>query len=64
MSARRKPQTGQRPGEPRKNSTFRRPDAQIPVETQEAQKQPCRRGRDVQIQSHTAVGLSAYSSGF
>lgn len=38
MSALHQQQTGQRPEVPRKNSTFRRPDAQISVETQEAQK--------------------------
>lgn len=35
-------------GTPRKNSTIRHPDAQIPAETQEAQKQPRRRGQNYQ----------------
>lgn len=33
-------------GKPRKNSTIRHPDAQIPAESQEAQKQPRRRGQN------------------
>lgn len=33
-------------GKPRKNSTIRHPDAQIPAGTQEAQKQPRRRGQN------------------
>ena len=33
-------------GKPRKNSTIRHPDAQIPAETQEAHKQPRRRGQN------------------
>lgn len=44
-------------GKPRKNSTFRRPDAQIPVEPQEAQRQPCRRGRDVSAQSYRTISM-------
>jgi len=35
-------------GTPRKNSTIRHPDAQIPAETQEAQKKPRRRGQNYQ----------------
>lgn len=33
-------------GKPRKNSTIHHPDAQIPAESQEAQKQPRRRGQN------------------
>ena len=33
-------------GKPRKNSTIRHPDAQIPAESQEAQEQPRRRGQN------------------
>lgn len=35
-------------GTPRKNSTIRHPDAQIPAETQDAQKQPRHRGQNYQ----------------
>ena len=45
-------------GKPRKNSTIRHPDAQIPAGTQEAQKQPRRRGQNYRESSCCQPAIS------
>ena len=45
-------------GKPRKNSTIRHPDAQIPAGTQETQKQPRRRGQNYRESSGCEPAIS------